>query len=201
MTKKIEIGLFVKKKIGQIQAVADYGAGKKTLAQLRRGIGHEPGSLPELFAITLQDLPEGFLSKDGDATKEEWASYLSLTLYALHQQGYNAQTQPMHTKEGGSLGSAMSSLVSSYEGDPNAEERILQRLQTLATSIDMKALSHHLRSVVQLLKSKGIPLDYGRLAGDLYEMQFPEGKKRVCLRWGEDLYRRGHDEEQKEDAP
>lgn len=200
MTKKIKIGLFVEKKIGHIQAIADYGAGKKTLAQLRRGIGFEPGGLPELFEITLQDLPEEFLSKSGNATKGEWASYLSLSLYALHQQGYDAKTQPMHIKEGGSLGSAMSRLASSYEGDTNAEKRILQRLQTLATSIDMNALSHHLRSVVQLLKSKGIPLDYGRLAEDLYEMQFPEGKKRVCLRWGEDLYRRGYDEKQKEDA-
>ena len=158
------------------------------LANLRRGVGREPGELPQLFGILLSDMPEDFWSKSGTATKEEWVCYTALTLYALHQQGYDAKSQHMHTDEGVSLGKAMYKLAASYDGDPNAEQRVVQKMRILATSADVKELSHHLRGIVQLLKANGISLNYKRLAGDLYEMQFPDGKRKVCLRWGQDFY-------------
>lgn len=94
----------------------------------------------------------------------------------------------MHSDEEISIGTAMVNLIATYDGDPNAEQRMVQKLRTLATSADMKELSYHLRGIVQLLKSNSISLNYKKLAGDLYEMQFPEGKKRVCLRWGQDFF-------------
>lgn len=188
MSKKTEIENFVGWKINILQAEADSGSGKAMLANLRRGIGHEPGDLPQLLGILLSDMPEGFWSVDGIATKEEWVCYAVLTLYALHQQGYDVKSQPMHTDKGISMGKAMYMLTVAYDGDPNAEQRIVQKLRTLATSVDRKEFSHHLRGTVQLLKSKGISVNYKMLAGDLYEMQFPEGKRQVCLRWGQDFY-------------
>ena len=47
----------------------------------------------------------------------------------------------------------------------------------------------HIRGIVQLLKSAGIPLDYVKLAEDLYVLQIPEAKSRICLKWAEDYYR------------
>ena len=82
----------------------------------------------------------------------------------------------------------MHMLAASYDGDPNAEQRVVQKMRILATSADVKELSHHLRGIVQLLKANGISLNYKRLSGDLYEMQFPDGKRKVCLRWGQDFY-------------
>lgn len=55
------------------------------LAKLRRGIGHAPGELPELWGGLLQGMPESFYGTNGPS-HEEWAVYLALTLYALHQQ-------------------------------------------------------------------------------------------------------------------
>ena len=55
-----------------------------------------------------------------------------------------------------------------------------------------------MRGIIQLLRAKGIPMNYGRLAKDLYEIQFPEGKKRVCLKWGQDFYKRTNRKEEKE---
>lgn len=188
MGKKTEVESFVGRKIHILQAEADLGSGKAMLANLRRGIGHEPGELPQLLGILLSDMPEEFWSKDGTATREEWVCYTVLTLYALHQQGYDVGSQPMHTDEGGSLGKALYRLQASYEGDPNAEQRIVQKLRTLTTSVNRQEMSHHLRGIVQLLKSKGIDMNYKRLAGDLYEMQSAEGKRQVCLRWGQDFY-------------
>ncbi|KAI4440792.1 type I-E CRISPR-associated protein Cse2/CasB [Schaedlerella arabinosiphila] len=197
MSRKKEVQNFVGKKIYLLQAEAALGSGKAMMANLRRGIGREPGELPQLFGVILSDMPEEFISESGIATKEEWVCYTALTLYALHQQGYDIGSMPMHAKEKASIGTALRSLASTYEGDSNAEPRMLQRLQTLATAIDMKELAHHLRGIIQLLKSKGIPLNYEILAGDLYEMQFSERKKQVCLRWGQDFYRRKYKEETK----
>jgi CRISPR system Cascade subunit CasB len=188
MGRKAEIETFVGRKIYILQAEADLSSGKAMLANLRRGVGREPGELPQLFGILLSDMPEDFWSKSGTATKEEWVCYTALTLYALHQQGYDAKSQHMHTDEGVSLGKAMYKLAASYDGDPNAEQRVVQKMRILATSADVKELSHHLRGIVQLLKANGISLNYKRLAGDLYEMQFPDGKRKVCLRWGQDFY-------------
>ena len=188
MGRKAEIETFVGRKIYILQAEADLSSGKAMLANLRRGVGREPGELPQLFGLLLSDMPEDFWSKSGTATKEEWVCYTALTLYALHQQGYDAKSQHMHTDEGVSLGKAMYKLAASYDGDPNAEQRVVQKMRILATSADVKELSHHLRGIVQLLKANGISLNYKRLAGDLYEMQFPDGKRKVCLRWGQDFY-------------
>ena len=197
MGRKAEIETFVGRKIQILQAESDLGSGKAMLANLRRGIGREPGELPQLFGILLSDIPEDFWSKNGTATKEEWVCYTALTLYALHQQGYNAKSQHMHTDEDVSLGKAMYRLAASYDGDPNAEQRVVQKMRMLATSADVKELSHHLRGIVQLFKANGISLNYRRMAGDLYEMQFPEGKRKVCLKWGQDFYGgRGRKEKQ-----
>ena len=189
MGKKDEVAQFVERKIHFLQEGKDGGENKAALANLRRGVGCEPGELPQLFGIILMDLPEKFMSEDGVPTKEEWSCYIALTLYALHQQGNETGNQPMHTEERKNLGEAMWELASSYE-DSNAEQRMLQRMRMLSTSADMKELSYHLRGVVQLLKSKGIPLNYRILAADLYELQCLDGKKHVHLRWGQSFFQR-----------
>lgn len=188
MTRKEEIRNFVGRKIHSLQAEAASASGKAALANLRRGVGREPGEMPQLFGTILYEMPEGFLSGNGTTTKEEWVCYIALTLYALHQQGHDQGNREMHTAEKVGIGRAMYRLVLTYENDSNAEQRILQRLKTLITAVDMKELSYHLRGIVQLLKSKDIPLNYEILAEDLYELQFPEGKNRVSLRWGQDFY-------------
>ena len=183
MGKKDEVAQFVERKIHFLQEGKDGGENKAVVANLRRGVGCEPGELPQLFGIILMDMPEKFMSEDGVPTKEEWSCYIALTLYALHQQGNEMGNRSMHTEERIDLGTAMWELASSYE-DSNAEQRMLQRMRMLSTSADMKELSYHLRGVVQLLKSKGIPLNYRILAADLYELQCLDGKKHVHLRWG-----------------
>lgn len=97
MSKKADIKSFVGKKISMFQAEAGKGDGKAMLANLRRGVGHEPGELPQLFGVILLDMPEEFMSGSGIATKEEWACYIALTLYALHQQGH---TKSAHAHKG-----------------------------------------------------------------------------------------------------
>ena len=46
------------------------------LAKLRRGIGHAPGELPELWGGLLQGMPASFYGTNG-SSHEEWAVYLA----------------------------------------------------------------------------------------------------------------------------
>ena len=62
------------------------------LAELRRGVGHQPataGAVGQLPAGTAQRaLGQGNGGRRVPGPSEaEWAVYLALTLYALHQQG------------------------------------------------------------------------------------------------------------------
>lgn len=188
MSREWEIRLFMMKKLAYISKMSDQGEGKAYLSNLRKGIGHVPGEIPELMGILLTDMPEEFMSKSSTATKEEWACYIALTLFAMHQQGNDMNSHPMHTDKRMSIGTAMRDYVM-QANDSNARERMAVKLQALGTSKDMNELSYHLKSIIHLLKSSGIPLNYAELAGDIYDYQFPERQPDVRLKWGQDFYR------------
>ena len=160
---------------------------KAALAHLRRGAGHAPGDLPELWGLFLEGLPPELESRDGAPTRGEWAVYLALTLYALHQQGRALPAEDMNCQDA-AFGQAVRRLAPPEK--EVGESSILRRFNALATASSMAETAQHLRGIVQLLRAGGIPLDYVRLAADLYELQCPGGAQRVRLRWGQDFYRR-----------
>lgn len=159
---------------------------KAALANLRRGLGRAPGELPQLWGIFLQDLPVALESRDGIPTKAEWAIYLALTLYAYHQQGHAISSANMHQR-GAHFGCAVRRLVK--EGELPEDSSILRRFNALATAKDMPERAQHLRGIVSLLRTKGIPLDYVQMAVELYWLQIADTASRVCLLWGQDYYR------------
>ena len=79
------------------------------LAELRRGVGRQPGELPALWGSFLAEMPEELRGTDGPS-KAEWAIYLALTLYALHQQGANRAEGSMN-QPGKTLGGAVRRLA------------------------------------------------------------------------------------------
>lgn len=131
---------------------------EQVLAQLRRGIGHTLGDIPQLWRFFLGDLPEEMLGET-EPSRAEWALYAALTLFALHQQVKDPVGTWM-SQTGMGLGTAMSKLIQ----QPEDEKRIPRRFHLLATSSNMVELTHHMRSIVQLLRSSSIPLDYPALA-------------------------------------
>ena len=161
------------------------------LAKLRRGVGHAPGDLPELWGSFLRGMPESFQSRSGPS-HAEWAVYLALTLYAVHQQGND---RPMNCP-GNTLGRAVRQLAERNAGKDWEEASVLRRFNALATAEEITEISHHLRGMVQLLsaaKDGAIPLDYPQLAVDLYGLQCTDPRytqipANVRLRWGRDLY-------------
>lgn len=176
---------WVNTRITRILSMPEGGAQRALLAELRRGVGKAPGELPALWGVLFEGFPAEWMSRHGDASRFEWAAYVALTLFALHQQSKDVKTAPMHQR-GLTLGQALNRLAG---GDEDTKGRILLRFKQLATATDIKGVAYHLRSFVQLLRSAGIPLDYAAIAWDLYQYQDINKMSTVRLRWAQDFYR------------
>ncbi len=175
---------------------------KAMLAKLRRGVGRVPGDLPELWGVFLENFPFELEIKTDRPTSGEWAVYLALTLYALHQQGHDLSRENMNRPgKKFNLGKAVRLLANTQiepdEGPENAS--VLRRFNALATAESMPERVHHLRGIVQLLRAKDIPLNYARLAENLYRLQDPDHVHEIRLEWGRDYYRFQKDENHKKE--
>ncbi len=182
-----QLSEFVAWKIKWINSMARESQAKATLANLRRGIGKVPGELPEIWGVIFQNFPRVLSEKTSEIepSKAEWAAYLTLTLYALHQQGHDMEKENMQ-REGVGLGTAVQRLAPDGEAVENSS--VFSRFQTLATSSDIKELAHHLRGIIQLLSQGKIGLDYVKLSEDLYQYQFDESRNGVRLKWGRQYF-------------
>ncbi len=178
--KAKEAANYVANKIYRIPVTDPTPSSKAELANLRRGAGKRPGEIPDLWGSFLQSLPEELLG-DREPSRGEWAVYIALTMFALHQQGTNSE---MHKKDGGSLGWAVGSMVKTDDD----QKRIIRRFNAIATSSDMKEMSYHLRTMIQLLRTEQIPLDYAGLAYDIYMYQLEGYQADIRLKWGRDFY-------------
>ena len=141
------------------------------LAALRRGIGKEPGSVPEMWAFY------ACLNPDGELTHALRAEHLALGLFALHQQ---SKAQPMH-RGGVGFGAAVRALRRSGRFSEDAVDR---RFAAAATATSATELAMHLRGLVSQLRVISQPLDYTRLLADLREWHQPRGMSAVRRRWG-----------------
>lgn len=143
-----EIKKFVYGKLKRLQVLSENQC-RAELAQLRRGVGHAPGELPELWGSFLAEMPAE-LQGIKTASHAEWAIYLALTYYALHQQGNEANMN----REGNGLGGAVRELAERNTSVQDWESSsVLRRFNALATAGDIYEISHHLRGLVQLLRS------------------------------------------------
>lgn len=180
--KRRDVENFVSRKLEKLRNLGD-SARRAALANLRRGAGRVPGDMPGLWGTIFEDMPEEMVGTGSSPDKSEWAVYVSLTLFALHQQGRDPAQEPMNQKDI-SVGRAAAMMVRN-EADT---DRVLRRFNEAATSSGMEELEHHLRGLINMLRAEGISLDYPKLAGDLFTYQTPEFAAQVRLRWGRDFY-------------
>lgn len=152
---------------------------RSALSRLRRSVHTAPGQDPETWfwiaEEVLGSLPEPELGRGDEPSYGEWAAHLALTLYAVHQQ---SQRTEMHIPSV-DLGRAVGQLRLATES-----RSIKHRLDALLTVSTQSGIEYHLRSLITLLATHRIPLDYGRLAQDLKALRFAGGRQRVALRWG-----------------
>jgi CRISPR system Cascade subunit CasB len=154
---------------------------RATLAKLRRGVGREPGETPEVYEITLEHMPEALRSENDIPSSAEQAIHLSLTLFALHQQGNSGSAN----HSGISFGSAAKRLVESNKANGPAVKR---RFDAALTAKNLVEFSHHARGLIQMMKAKGIFMDYPQFAKNLYWYQSPDHRRTVVFSWGKDFW-------------
>jgi len=145
------------------------------LAQLRRGAGREPGSVPGMWPFYT------CLTGTGAVTAALYAEHVALTLFGLHQQS----TDRLVHRHGNSVGAAALALRRSGRYSEDAVER---RMAASAAASTLASLAVHLRGLVQQLSVAKVTLDYDRLVRDLVRWQTPAGAGSVRRRWGGDFY-------------
>ncbi|QPK78815.1 type I-E CRISPR-associated protein Cse2/CasB [Corynebacterium lizhenjunii] len=155
---------------------------KATLAELRRLAGKKPTDAPLGFAAALDllypKLAEPTVDSQGFATYEEEAAFTALTLFALHAQ---SARRPVH-QDGMTFGRACGLLY--HRG---RSESLKPRFDAVLLSNNPDTQLYHIRSLVTLLRSADLVLDYGLLAEDLRWLRSPRLRNRVLLRWGRDF--------------
>jgi CRISPR system Cascade subunit CasB len=138
------------------------------LADLRSGLGKEPGQMARVHKYVVPYLPE----KDYN---DRWY-YVTATLLGLFPE----------QREKCSLGRAFRPLAFPPEGQKkdSMEARFVALLNAHPDDLD-----DHLRHAVRLLESAKPPqpLDWFQLFADLLQWDHPEGH--VQLRWARDFYR------------
>lgn len=155
-------------------------------AQLRGALSREAGSVPELWALTLDGRP-GYLGDE--PTRGEKAVHGALTLWALHQ---GSNTRPMHdtSDRPRSFASAIRIVAEGQSGDKRAEEAaIYRRFSAAVQAPTFEGLLVHLRSLVAQLEAAEIPCDYAGLAADLFTWQNPRYRTSVMRNWGRQFAR------------
>jgi CRISPR system Cascade subunit CasB len=145
------------------------------LAALRRGIGREAGSVPEMWPFYTT------LTADGRLTDRLQAEHVVLTLFAVHQQ---SRSQPAQ-RDGVGLGSAIRALRESEQFSPEAVDR---RFAAAATATSLAELSVHLRGLISQLRGVRSGLDYSLLFRDLRDWQWPDRVAAVRRRWGSQYF-------------
>ncbi|MEU1015749.1 type I-E CRISPR-associated protein Cse2/CasB [Streptomyces sp. NPDC005898] len=212
--------------IGRLQVLyrQDNSSATAALARLRRGVGkavHEaPESwgndgLEELSAIRAEhDSAEDVEPRGGASAKyysaeerhwseqrelaEEKAVFLTITLWALHQQ--SIRDANMHAYDWG-LGRSVRHLAQGRRGDGEPQpatsaaplneelsEPIRKRFVRIGTSTSFEMLGTRLREMVLLLRGARLPLDYARLADQLTAWQDTARQAEVRRTWGRDFH-------------
>lgn len=157
---------------------------KADAARLRRAVGKPAGSVPEVWDITLGGIPETLLGRTDDPSYAETSVHTALALYAIHQQSRPAG---MH-RAGWGLGDAVRALIGHDSSGDYESSPVIRRFNAVATADSVEELSTHLRGLVTQFRAHDIPLDYEKLAGELYDFHYPDSRDRVRLTWGRELY-------------
>ena len=160
-------------------------ASASALAQLRRGLGREPGTVPEIWPWTMDGL-EATASGD-QFSAEESAVHHALTLFAYHQQ---SRPTSMHDPAVG-VGAAIRRLADLNRGERVVQETpVYRRFTAMATAADLSEVVTHARGLIGQLRAVGLGLDYARFADDLRWLPFPTSAASVRRRWSRDFYAR-----------
>jgi CRISPR system Cascade subunit CasB len=137
------------------------------LAALRRGLGHTPGTVADMYPYVVP-----WLSEDVPPWRED-AYYLVAALFAYH---------PM--KGGtGNMGDHFAKTR-----DPQGENTAIERRFTALLAAHPDDLDFYLRQAVSFLKSEEVPVNWHQLLMDVIAWGHPDGY--VQQRWARAFWER-----------
>lgn len=181
-----ELRTHVAKQIGELQKrlLANDPNARAALAQMRRTDPTTDEGILDALTLGFREVPESLIGRGDSPSRAEIAIGTALSLYSIHQQ---SQKEPM-SQSGWGLGRAVRQLANPTSGD-SRDKPVMRRFNALTTSTDPIEATRHIRGLVTQFRSERIPLDYGRLAEDIYWLQSPKTQTRVKLNWARDLAR------------
>lgn len=147
----------------QLRARDDRGA----LANLRRGVGHPPGTVSAMYPLVVPWVPEQQYAED--------AAFVVAALFALH---------PLAGGQG-TLGAAFARVG---ETSDSTEQRFVALLNCHRDN-----LPDYLRHAISLLRSKEVPVDWRRLLQDV--LGWDHDSRYVQRAWARDFWRSARAEE------
>ncbi|MFJ6443846.1 type I-E CRISPR-associated protein Cse2/CasB [Streptomyces sp. NPDC091649] len=174
----------------QPQYLSDTSAAVAELARLRRGAGKRAHQVQDLWGAggteelaRLLDDQEGFFRPE----YAEEAVFLATTLWALHQQ--SGRDKGMHDRRQ-NLGGAVRTLIrlKGASGEDEEDSPLRKRLVRVGTAESLDSVAVRLREIVLLLRGAREPLDYARLAGQLYRWQHRPDRAGVQREWGREFH-------------
>lgn len=161
---------------------ADRADAVAKLARLRRAVPAGRQLSPDAWDI-FDGMPAQLLGEGDEPSKAEFAAVGSLALFAIHQQ--SRRDAGMHQRgRQHTLGRAVAQLSRAVDS-----QGVDRRFRALARSGDVVAALQHLRGLITQLRAERIPLDYGALARDLYNLQYPGSVHGVRMRWTRDFHK------------
>lgn len=177
----------------QARYLNDDPAAVAKIARLRRGAGKRAHELQELWGIDALDKLAELMEElaepphQEDAERAEEAVFLASTLWALHQQ--SRREDKMHV-DGRHLGGAVRALIqqSATSGADEEGSPLRTRLVRVGTAESLDSVAVRLREIVLLLRTASEPLDYARLAGQLYRWQNRRDRPGVQREWGREFH-------------
>jgi CRISPR system Cascade subunit CasB len=169
----------------------DNPAAVANLARLRRGAGRTAHTVQDHWGLGgLEELAD--ILADGRTpvrrAHAEEAVYLAVTLWALHQQ--SIRDGDMHRPRW-TLGRAVRTLMQEKNGsgpDDELNDPLRKRLVRVGTAESIESIAVRLREIVLLLRNAQVPLDYGRLADQLYRWQSRTERAAVRREWGREFH-------------
>lgn len=170
--------------LSELESEINSSNGRANLANIRNSINRPLTESIDLLPLLFRYLPEDFLSSDGKLSLEEKAIVTTIQLYSLHQQAESESVLLSDDAEKWkNFGYSLSFLRNGE--DSLAADR---RFNTMITSSTFEELSHHMRQMIKLLKSKtDAKVNYTKLSGDLYKFLTGYGEE-VKFSWASRYY-------------
>lgn len=149
------------------------------LAALRRGLGKEPGTAPEMYPYVVPFV--------GDITPTQQAPYyLVAALFAWHQKDWPSDDPQRDNRNRNNLGASLARLRQEQARDrgdavPDQGDSTERRFVAMLSS-SREDMPYHLRQMIGLLRTKEVPVNWLQL---LYDIRFwdSDDSRIVQQRW------------------